>query len=99
MKLKTQIISIFLFILFTEEIKAQTKQQTFKNHYSIEAGRSISGTGDQGGVFISTMFTRQHKLKSHYSFGFGTSIHQNKGAYIYTALNGEKIDGTLRKIT
>lgn len=92
-------ISVLYLILVTNQCQSQTKVISFKNHYSMEAGRSFSGTGDQGGIFVTSLFTRQHKLKSHYSFGFGTSIHQDKGAFIYTALNGEKIDGTLRKIT
>lgn len=97
--MKKHLISLILFTSFFSLIKAQTRFETFKNHYSLEIGHSKSGTGDLGGIFVSNMFTRNFKPKSYYSIGLATSIHQDRGAYIYTALNGERIDGTLRKIT
>jgi hypothetical protein len=97
--MKNYLMLLVFFNLFFSLVQAQNRFETFKNHYSIEVGQSKSGTGDQGGIFIANVFTKQFRTKSYYSISLAASIHQDKGALLYTAANGERVDGTLRQIT
>jgi hypothetical protein len=97
--MKIYITFLIFFNSISILVQSQPKTEIFKNQYSLELGYSKSGTGDLGGIFITNSFTKQFKPKLHYKIGLSTSIHQNRGALIYTAVNGDRIDGTLRKVT